>query len=330
MRWRNTRTRRSRRNGSPIRRTTRSTNRPSASASTATHEVQRRRLVEGGARCRPRRPVSMPSPHQRGPGEQARGLEQRARDASAIGSRYGRSMPPQPAQDLLRLRRGRASIVLVPTGPPSTHPPLMTPRTSLRLGLGRRGCARRVREHVAVPVGGLRAARRACLRRRHDPSSSSTTRSASAIVAGRWAMMIVVRPVHHLAERGADLVLLGRVDRRRRVVEDQHPRVGEHRAGDRDALALPAGEREPVLADHGVVAVGKVVDEVGSAPASRAARRTCSIVALGIGERDVLAHRVGEEERVLEHDADLACAGRAPARSRTSTPSRSTRPSSTS
>ena len=62
-------------------------------------------------------------------------------------------------------------------------------------------------------------------------------------------MMIVVRPVHHLGERGADLVLLRRVDRRRRVVEDQDARVGEHRARDRDALALPARERVAVLAD---------------------------------------------------------------------------------
>ena len=45
---------------------------------------------------------------------------------------------------------------------------------------------------------------------------------------------------HHLGERGADLVLLRRVDRRRRVVEDEDPGIGEDRPGDRDALTLPA------------------------------------------------------------------------------------------
>ena len=45
---------------------------------------------------------------------------------------------------------------------------------------------------------------------------------------------------HHFAQRGADLVLFGRVDRGCGVVEDQDPRVGEHGAGDGDPLALPA------------------------------------------------------------------------------------------
>ena len=72
------------------------------------------------------------------------------------------------------------------------------------------------------------------------PSSSSTTRSASAIVAGPVGDDDRRATVHHLGERGADLVLLARVDRRGRVVEDQDARVGEHRARDRDALPLTA------------------------------------------------------------------------------------------
>ena len=111
--------------------------------------------------------------------------------------------------------------------------------------------------------------------------------------------------LHHLGERGADLVLLRGVDRRRRVVEDQHARIGEHRARDRDALALTTRQREPVLTDHGLVPLGERVDEVGGAREPRGAahvvhRRT------RIGEREVLAHGVGEQERVLEHDADRA------------------------
>ena len=62
---------------------------------------------------------------------------------------------------------------------------------------------------------------------------------------------------HHLGEGVADLVLLGRVDRRGGVVEDQHARVGEDRPGDGDALALAAREREPPLPDGRVVALGQ-------------------------------------------------------------------------
>ena len=99
-------------------------------------------------------------------------------------------------------------------------------------------------------------------------------------------MTIVVRPSHHLGQRVADLVLLGRVDRRRGVVEDQHPRVGEDRPGDGDALALAARQREAPLADHGVVALGQLVDELVGAgqpgrPLDPLLRR------VGVGEGDV-------------------------------------------
>ena len=63
---------------------------------------------------------------------------------------------------------------------------------------------------------------------------------------------------HHLGEGVADLVLLGGVDRRGGVVEDQHPGVGEDRPGDGDALALAARQRVAPLADRGVVALGQL------------------------------------------------------------------------
>ena len=62
--------------------------------------------------------------------------------------------------------------------------------------------------------------------------------------------------VHDFGERGADLVLLRGIDRGRGVVEDEDARVGEDGAGDRKALALPARQREAVLAEERVVAVG--------------------------------------------------------------------------
>ena len=78
------------------------------------------------------------------------------------------------------------------------------------------------------------------------------------MVAGRWAMTIVVRSRMTSAERVADLVLLGGVDRRGGVVEDQHAGVGEDGPGDGDALALATREREAPLADLGGVAVGQL------------------------------------------------------------------------
>src|SRR5206468_1861377 len=65
-----------------------------------------------------------------------------------------------------------------------------------------------------------------------------------------------------LAEEAAQLVedrALGLgVDARERVVEDEHPRrCGEH-ARERDALLLPARERDAALADDRLEALGKL------------------------------------------------------------------------
>ncbi len=142
-------------------------------------------------------------------------------------------------------------------------------------------------------------------------------------------MMIVVRPA--ITSRSADRIscsLVGSTDRRR-VVEDQHPRVGEHGPGDRDPLPLPARQREPVLADHGVVPVGQVVDEVVRAGQPRRAAHPLQR-RLGIGERDVVAHGVGEEERVLEHDADRAAEVAEPERAHVDAVDEDRGPSSTS
>ena len=94
-------------------------------------------------------------------------------------------------------------------------------------------------------------------------------------------------PRHRLVERELDLALGRGVDGGGGVVEDQHARVGQQRAGDRQALALAAGQRQPALADLRLEALGQARDElVGLCaprrvfdllPASRrAARRRCS------------------------------------------------------
>ena len=115
---------------------------------------------------------------------------------------------------------------------------------------------------------------------------------------------------HRGGEAGADQRLRRRVDGGGGVVEDQDPRVDHERPRDREPLALAAGERDPALADHRVVAVGKLLDE--RVRLRRARRRLDELlVDVGHAERDVVAHARREEERILGDDADLA-AERAP------------------
>ena len=66
------------------------------------------------------------------------------------------------------------------------------------------------------------------------------------------------------------MLALGRgVDRGGGVVEDQHARVGEQRARDRQALALPARERQAALADARLDTVGQARDELVGLRAAR-------------------------------------------------------------
>ena len=116
-------------------------------------------------------------------------------------------------------------------------------------------------------------------------------------------------PAHHLGERGTDLVLLGGVDRRRGVVEDQHAGVGEDRARDGEALTLPTREGEAVLTEERLVPVGQGTDEVVGTGQPRSTLHLVAVdvvAALPCRERQVLPHGVAEEERLLEHETDLA------------------------
>ena len=87
-------------------------------------------------------------------------------------------------------------------------------------------------------------------------------RSARRTVESRCAMMKTVRPsaisLHVLLDDALALV----VERARRLVEDQDARIGDQRAGDRDALALAAREAAAALADDRVVAFRQLQDEV--------------------------------------------------------------------
>ena len=118
-------------------------------------------------------------------------------------------------------------------------------------------------------------------------------------------MMIVVRPRIASARPVADLCLGGCVDGGGRVVEDQDARVDHERSCDREPLPLAARERDPALADHGVVAVRQLLDEL---VCLRGLRRPLDLLVRGVedAERDVLADGGREEEGILGDDADLA------------------------
>ena len=73
------------------------------------------------------------------------------------------------------------------------------------------------------------------------------------------------------AQAGLDAALGVQVDVRRRLVEDEDPRVGDERAGERDELALAGRELRAALADLRVVAVLERLDE--RPPRRRRARR---------------------------------------------------------
>lgn len=101
-----------------------------------------------------------------------------------------------------------------------------------------------------------------------------------------------------------DFVLGARIDGRGGVVEDEDLRVEQQGARDGDALSLAAGEVHAGFAEHGVVAVLELGDEVVRAGDARGAfdlfARGCRMA-----EGDVRGDGVREEEVVLEDDADV-------------------------
>ena len=111
-------------------------------------------------------------------------------------------------------------------------------------------------------------------------------------------------PLHEDAERGVDALLHLDVDGAGGVVEDEDRWVDQEGAGDGDALALPARERVATLADHGVVAVGQAVDEAGgTGRLGRGHDLFEGGVRSAVG--DVVPDRHGEEEGLVEDDADV-------------------------
>ena len=112
-------------------------------------------------------------------------------------------------------------------------------------------------------------------------------------------------PLHQVVERLLDLLFGRGVDRGSRLVQDQDARIDQQRAGDGDALALAARQRLPAFAHQRIVAVRQAQDELVRVGRARGGHDLLAR-GLGLAVGDVLGHRPEEQERLLQHHADVA------------------------
>jgi len=94
-----------------------------------------------------------------------------------------------------------------------------------------------------------------------------------------------------------------RVDGRHRVVEHDHARIRDQRAGERDPLPLSAGEVHAALADQRVVTVGQLFDERGD-PGDLARVEHLAPVGVGAPREQIVAEPDREEDGLLRDDRD--------------------------
>ena len=93
-----------------------------------------------------------------------------------------------------------------------------------------------------------------------------------------------------------------RVDRRRRLVEDQHVGIGQPGPDQRDQLPLPGGQRLASFADPRRQTVVERVDPVGRAEVGDDRLDLGSLVLSGRAKPMFASDRVVEQERLLRHD----------------------------
>ena len=224
----------------------------------ATSDVPDDRDVQGRAVC-PRMPLSIPNFTRYGPARVVRvytmirpsdGQTPAAvRPQHPAGATH--DLPGLAALSLRLLRRPHRPLGATARAPvlgsAAASIPVVAPSVEVLVGSGSPTVTRAVRavlrarprQHLAVArAGGEQLVVRAV---GHDPAAVDQHHAVGEGDRGRAVGDDDRRPpLHHLGQRVADLVLLGRVDRGRRVVEDQHPWVGQDGPGDGDALALPA------------------------------------------------------------------------------------------
>ena len=118
-------------------------------------------------------------------------------------------------------------------------------------------------------------------------------------------MMIDVRPFEQPVERALDQHLRRAVDVGGRLVEDEDARIREQGARDRDQLALARRQAGSALAHLVVESARKPCGDAVDPDGGRG-RGNLLVRRVGLREADVRGDRAAEEERILEHDAELA------------------------
>ena len=114
-------------------------------------------------------------------------------------------------------------------------------------------------------------------------------------------------PLVQFAQMALDFRFRFHVDGAGRIVHDEDRRIVGERACEAQALFLAAGKADATLSDHGIVAFRHAADEaVRAGDGGHAANVLFVVFALfAHTEADVAADGVGEQERVLCHDAHL-------------------------
>ena len=107
---------------------------------------------------------------------------------------------------------------------------------------------------------------------------------------------------HELVECRLHLQLGTRIDARRRLVQQQNRRIGEHDARDAQQLFLTLAKRAAVLADYRIVAAWQLHDKLVRV---RALGGLDNLLARGSWATvsDVVRHRALEQPCVLQHHA---------------------------
>ena len=134
------------------------------------------------------------------------------------------------------------------------------------------------------------------------PPSSTAIRSASRTVDSRWAMVMVVRPRASSSSARCSARSVVVSSAARRLVEHEHRRVAQDRAGHGQPLLLTTGEPVPASAHDRVEPVGQRGHQVGDL--GRGQRRPQ--LAVGGGrprQQQVVAHRGVHEVALLRHHA---------------------------
>ena len=240
------------------------------------------------------------------------------------GSRRSRSAPPvrrgigvAPATAPRVTPSGRSAAGDMPQRPDGRGSPGCDGAPDR--GAGRRPAATRYVRAPAEP------ARRACRRRRPGPRRRRRSgRRARAWTAGGRCRIVVRSAV---TRRSVAWIAASVIGSTALVASSSTstPRVGEQRPGQRQPLPLAAGQGQPALADHRVVAVRQRLDELGRlggrAPRPGSRRRWRPVGRRRCSPRS--CRRTGTPPRTPPRPR---CAGRPSPGRRTSTPPTATAP----